>query len=182
MLADLEEFRKNPNINFDYNVNEFLPEEPDEDKTRIRPVTPVHGGTGRGSRTYSERRRVPEPDYPPYEEEEDEPEPRGPRWGMIAGAAGILLFLVVVGVVLYRTLFSGMLSQQGYQVPNLKGQLYEDVIQDSALLKDHFTVVQGEVQEDDSEAGTILDQSRRRAAASAPTRRRSPLPSAPDPR
>lgn len=78
---------------------------------------------------------------------------------MIAGAAGILLFLVVVGVVLYRTLFSGMLSQQGYQVPNLKGQLYEDVIQDSALLKDHFTVVQGEVQEDDSEAGTILDQS-----------------------
>ena len=95
----------------------------------------------------------------PYEEEEDEPEPRGPRWGMIAGAAGILLFLVVVGVVLYRTLFSGMLSQQGYQVPNLKGQLYEDVIQDSALLKDHFTVVQGEVQEDDSEAGTILDQS-----------------------
>ena len=159
MLADLEEFRKNPNINFDYNINEFLPEEPDEDKTRIRPVTPVHGGTGRGSRTYSERRRVPEPDYPPYEEEEDEPEPRGPRWGMIAGAAGILLFLVVVGVVLYRTLFSGMLSQQGYQVPNLKGQLYEDVIQDSALLKDHFTVVQGEVQEDDSEAGTILDQS-----------------------
>ncbi len=113
MLADLEEFRKNPNINFDYNVNEFLPEEPDEDKTRIRPVTPVHGGTGRGSRTYSERRRVPGPDSLPYEEEEDEPEPRGPRWGMIAGAAGILLFLVVVGVVLYRTLFSGMLSQPG---------------------------------------------------------------------
>lgn len=48
MLADLEEFRKNPNINFDYNINEFLPEEPDEDKTRIRPVTPVHGGTGPG--------------------------------------------------------------------------------------------------------------------------------------
>ncbi|MCB6499121.1 Stk1 family PASTA domain-containing Ser/Thr kinase [Colidextribacter sp. 210702-DFI.3.9] len=160
MLADLEEFRKNPNINFDYNVNEFLPEEPDEDKTRIRPVTPIHGGTGRGSRTYSERRRVPGPDSLPYEEEADEPEPRGPRWGMIAGAAGILLFILVVGVVLYRTLFSGMLSQpQGYQVPNLKGQLYEDVIQDSALLKDHFTVVQGEVEEDDSEAGTILDQS-----------------------
>ena len=160
MLADLEEFRKNPNINFDYNVNEFLPEEPDEDKTRIRPVTPIHGGTGRGSRTYSERRRVPGPDSLPYEEEEDEPAPRGPRWGMIAGAAGIMLFIVIVGVVLYRTLFSGMLSQpQGYQVPNLKGQLYEDVIQDSALLKDHFTVVQGEVEEDDSEAGTILDQS-----------------------
>lgn len=102
---------------------------------------------------------------------------------MIAGAAGILLFIVVVGVVLYRTLFSGMLSQpQGYQVPNLKGQLYEDVIQDSALLKDHFTVVQGEVQEDDSEAGTILDQSPAAAAASAPTRRRSPSPSAPGPR
>ena len=51
MLADLEEFRKNPSINFDYDVSEFVPEEPEESAmTQIRtPHTPV-------------RSRVPEPE------------------------------------------------------------------------------------------------------------------------
>ena len=35
MLADLEEFRKNPSINFDYDVSEFVPEEP-ENRPRRR--------------------------------------------------------------------------------------------------------------------------------------------------
>ena len=65
MLADLEEFRKNPSINFDYDVSEFVPEEPEEGAmTQIRtPHTPV-------------RSRVPEPEprrrrYEEPEEEED---------------------------------------------------------------------------------------------------------------
>ena len=67
MLADLEEFRKNPSINFDYDVSEFVPEEPEESAmTQIRtPHTPV-------------RSRVPEPEprrrrYEEPEEEEEEP-------------------------------------------------------------------------------------------------------------
>lgn len=73
MLADLEEFRKNPSINFDYDVSEFVPEEPEEGAmTQIRtPHTPV-------------RSRVPEPEprrrrYEEPEEEEEEPENRPRR-------------------------------------------------------------------------------------------------------
>ena len=59
MLADLEEFRKNPNINFDYSSAEFDPEEElDDDRTQIRPV---HASAGRqedrrGGRRYEEER------------------------------------------------------------------------------------------------------------------------------
>lgn len=45
MLADLEEFRKNPTINFEYNLNEFSvasPEEEDRDKTQIHAVSASH--------------------------------------------------------------------------------------------------------------------------------------------
>lgn len=81
MLADLEEFRKNPSINFDYDVSEFVPEEPEEGAmTQIRtPHTPV-------------RSRVPEPEprrrrYEEPEEEEEEPENR-PRAPGTAGGEG----------------------------------------------------------------------------------------------
>ena len=37
MLADLEEFRKNPDVDFDYDLSEFVPEAADEDRTQIRP-------------------------------------------------------------------------------------------------------------------------------------------------
>ena len=91
MLADLEEFRKNPNINFDYSTSELQGgEELDEDRTQIRPIH-----KGGGSRTGGERRRE-EPSQRRssgrrYEEErgqrrryeedeEDELPRRGPVW------------------------------------------------------------------------------------------------------
>ena len=41
MLADLEEFRKNPNINFDFSPNDFHPEEEEDvDRTQIHTVPP----------------------------------------------------------------------------------------------------------------------------------------------
>lgn len=54
MLADLEEFRKNPTINFEYNLNEFSvasPEEEDRDKTQIHAVrlTSEPGGKTRAA-------------------------------------------------------------------------------------------------------------------------------------
>ena len=51
MLADLEEFRKNPNINFDFSPNDFHPEEEEDvDRTQIHTVPP---------RTSSGRRETP---------------------------------------------------------------------------------------------------------------------------
>lgn len=158
MLTDLEEFRKNPNINFDYSVHEFSPEkEPGEDKTRIRSVTLVHsGGEGRErSRAgYSTGRGSAR-----YEEEEEDDRPGGFPWVMTASVVAILLFVMAVFYFLYRTFFSGMFAPaQMYTVPNLVGQSYEEVLQNTELLQGHFTVVLGETVADDAEAGKILKQ------------------------
>ena len=162
MLADLEEFRKNPNINFEYSLNEFMPEEePDEDKTQIRSA-PVHHSrelprehrsSGRtGGRRHTSRR-----------DEEDEEEDRRPdssRWVIVAAVAAILLFVAGVFFFLYRTLFSGLFTPaQLDTVPNLVGMTYEEVLERSEeLLGDRFTLVQGETVSDDAAEGTIIRQ------------------------
>ena len=158
MLADLEEFRKNPNINFDYNLSEFMPEEePDEEKTQIRTVTHTHShsrershSTSRGSSRPSRR----------YEEEEDLEEDRrsGSPWVVVAAAAGVLVFVALVFMLLYNTIFSDLFSPpQKDTVPNLVGQLYDEVSQNSELLG-RFTVTIGSTVENDAEEGTILEQ------------------------
>ncbi|MEA4932457.1 MAG: Stk1 family PASTA domain-containing Ser/Thr kinase [Lawsonibacter sp.] len=158
MLADLEEFRKNPNINFDYSVNEFSPEkDPGEDKTRIRSVTLVHsGGEGkeRGRTSYSPSR------YPSrYEEEAEDDRRGGSPWVMTASVAAILLFVIAVFYFLYRTFFTGMFAPaETYTVPKLVGQSYDEVSQNTDLLQNHFTVVLGETVADDAEAGKIINQ------------------------
>ena len=156
MLSDLEEFRKNPNINFDYDLHEFLPDEgPDEDKTRIRPVTHIHASGEDYERPRSERsggRHVQR-----YEEDEGERRGGSP-WTIVACVAAVLLFLAGVFYFLFRTFFSGLFAPpQTYEVPPLTGKNYEQVLQDTALLG-RFTVVLGNTVENDAEAGTILNQ------------------------
>lgn len=161
MLADLEEFRKNPNINFDYDIHDFLPEEePDEDKTLVRPVTHMrasgeerersrgaHSGGGRSQR------------YQPVEDlDEDEGRVGSSPWVIVAGVAAVLLFIVGVFYFLQRTFFSGIFTPaETYAVPDLKGKNYEQVLQDPELLG-RFELLLGNTLENDLEAGTILEQ------------------------
>ena len=150
MLADLEEFRKNPSISFDYDVTEFSPElEPDDDKTRPIPGTRVAAGS----------RKQPERRSHRYEEDEDEPA-RGSVWTILLPVAAILLFVAGVFFFLYQTVFSGFFAPpvEKVKVPNLVGGIYETVQQDLNLLGD-FKLVLGETVSDKSAVGTILDQS-----------------------
>lgn len=148
MLADLEEFRKNPNINFDYDISEFAPEKIDEEATRMRT------GVERRSSQPSHRRRTPR-----YEEPDEEPHSGAP-WIMAASVAAVLLFVVGVFYFLFRTIFSDMFTPaQTFKVPQLVGEVYEEVAEDTSLLQDHFTVVVQEQVADDAEPGTIIEQS-----------------------
>ena len=156
MLADLEEFRKNPSINFDYDVSEFVPEEPEEGAmTQIRtPHTPV-------------RSRVPEPEprrrrYEEPEEEEEEPENRprrrdrrrgGTNWPIIAAIVVILAF--VAG--LFYFISSILMPSPDYTIPKLTGYTYEEVLQDPEL-RQEFNIVVGQTVESEEAAGTILRQ------------------------
>ena len=151
MLADLEEFRKNPAINFDYSISDFMPEEePGDDKTQVRPVVPSRVADSPRSRRTAERRAD---DY------EDDYDRGSSPWVIVACVAAVLLFVAGVLYFLLSTFFSDIFAPaETYQVPNLVGKYYEEVVDDQQLLLDHFTVVLQETVENKAEAGTIIKQ------------------------
>lgn len=158
MLADLEEFRKNPSINFDYDQSELTQEEPlDDDRTQIRPVTGTRRTTQREQqprRSGQRRERIVEQD------DEDESHRRGPVWPVVLAVTAVLLFVGLMFFFLWNTVLSGLFAPPAptYPVPNLLGKVYEEVLEDKELLGS-FTVVSGKTVVNDAEPGTILDQS-----------------------
>ncbi len=159
MLTDLEEFRKNPNINFDYNAAEFEPEEElDVDRTQIRHV---HTASSRGTeRRHEEEPRVQRRSrrYEDDEDDLDEPPRRGAIWPVLLAVVAVLLFVCVVAYFLINTVLAGLFSKaETYPVPNLVGQLYEE-IKDNTELLGRFTLVQGDTVTNDADPGTIIDQ------------------------
>lgn len=159
MLTDLEEFRKNPNINFDYNAAEFEPEEElDVDRTQIRHV---HTASSRGTeRRHEEEPRVQRRSrrYEDDEDDLDEPPRRGAIWPVLLAVVAVLLFVCVVSYFLINTVLAGLFSKaETYPVPNLVGQVYEEIKDNSELLG-RFTLIQGDTVTDDADPGTIIDQ------------------------
>ena len=172
MLADLEEFRKNPSINFDYDVSEFVPEEPEEGAmTQIRtPHTPVRS---RVPEPEPRRRRYEEPEEeadageeggePEEEELENRPRRRdrrrgGTNWPIIAAIVVILAFVAGLFYFMYQFFISSILMPSpDYTIPKLTGYTYEEVLQDPEL-RQEFNIVVGQTVESEEAAGTILRQ------------------------
>lgn len=165
MLADLEEFRKNPNINFDYSPSELLPEEEDLERTQIHMTTShgshsSHGTSGRRemNQSRSERserrsRRVEE-----EEDEDEEDERRGPNWPIIGAVAAILVFVAALVFIMFSTVFSGSFQAgETKRVPRVTGLLYSEASEDTDLLGD-FTLEIVQEKESDQPAGTIISQ------------------------
>ena len=164
MLADLEEFRKNPNINFDYSTSDFQPEEEDLERTQIH-MTTSHGshssyGTSgrremnqsRSERPERRSRRVEE------EDEDEEDERRGPNWPIIGAVAAILVFVVALVFIMFSTVFSGSFKAgETKRVPTVTGLLYSEASENTDLLGD-FTLEIVKEEESDKPAGTIINQ------------------------
>ena len=154
MLADLEEFRKNPNISFDYDLLTVVPSEPDEEKTQIRTITPPPGRENLRAEVRRER---------PVRTEEDEEEERDRRGGSMLGrillaVVAVLAFVGVVAYLLYKTFFAGLLAPaKTYEVPSLVGERYETVLSDPDYSE--FQIVLGStVSHDEFKAGEIIRQ------------------------
>ena len=166
MLADLEEFRKNPNINFDYNVSGFQDDEDDVDKTQVLPtaasISRVGSRVREPERVQNRSRSNPPPRRREREEDEEEYDdgPRRPNWPIIGAVAAILVFVVALLYIMFSTAFSGSLGAQtqNIRVPSVTGQLFSEAQANTELLNG-FTLVQGETVESDQPAGTILQQS-----------------------
>ena len=166
MLADLEEFRKNPNINFDYNVSGFQDDEDDVYKTQVLPtaasISRVGSRVREPERVQNRSRSNPPPRRREREEDEEEYDdgPRRPNWPIIGAVAAILVFVVALLYIMFSTAFSGSLGAQtqNIRVPSVTGQLFSEAQANTELLNG-FTLVQGETVESDQPAGTILQQS-----------------------
>ena len=119
MIADLEAFRKNPEVEMKFDLSDLRPEENDEPTRTIRTM-PSH--------TVTIPVHQPERNYPRRERDEDE-EPRrtgsGKR-GVLVGAVTVAAVAVVI--VLFKTIlgsFAPAVVDQ-YQVPDLYNMTIEE--------------------------------------------------------
>ena len=174
MLADLDAFRKNPDIDFGYSDPWVLERQIDEDEpTQIHPAVQLdpeaiqrkreeqaakkkaEGAAGAGGAqqtppvTPTPQQPEPEEDGSDdnYEVEEDGKD--GKRTAVMIGAVvAIILLVCLIFVLLWNMIFSGIFSDGStYEVPNLLGKTYQEAIAaiaDDPDLNSHFTVTVSE--------------------------------------
>ena len=162
MLTDLDEFRKNPAILFDYNVP------PTDAVTRIAKPAPVEEavpkttaeqiekrGSGEGRPAdfqrrdgAPQRRRSNQPSQQSKSAEEEKSN-KITTIAIISCAAVMVLAIIVFLIVLFS---SGTVKK--IEVPNFLGQVYEDLDEYEFAVK-----IDMEIYDDEHEAGVIIGQS-----------------------
>ncbi len=125
MLRDLEEFRKNPSISFDYDLTDLRPPEdgPDEPTRPLtggqpRPVVPA-GKTGKDDRRRIQQETVREELY--------ETKKSSSKIAILSGVLGVLLFLSVVVFIAFR-MVSNLINPgevEMVEVPNFVGKTFD---------------------------------------------------------
>ena len=164
MLADLEEFRKNPSINFEYTQEELFQGGIVDEPTIVRTVEESSAVRRRreheGERSASRRRR--DYDAESEEDEYDDRRERGSVLPIVLAVGAILIFIVGIGYFLWNTIFGGILSDHSEElrVPNLLGMTIEEVKRDISLgrIDGAFVIVQGDTVSSDLPAGQIVNQ------------------------
>lgn len=162
MLADLEEFRKNPNINFDYNVADLkITEEADDlSQERTQPISidAIHNSqrqrTHQANRTADREKRRKDEKANAYDDYDEQ----GPNWPIFAAVIAILAFTIGIMYVFYSSFIQPLLTPTpDYVIPELSGLVYEQVVQDRELLQDFALLIGSEITSEEP-AGTILRQ------------------------
>ena len=163
MLADLEEFRKNPSINFDYTAEELKTAAEEEPVSAEKTQKVTVGALARGNRVQQQEKlldRLPwkRAAKPEQAAEMDDDEGQGEVWPIFVAIAAILLF--VVGVLYFLTGLIRPMFQTtpDYVVPDLVGKTYSEVEQDTELLGE-FSIFLAENVTSEAPEGTILKQS-----------------------
>lgn len=156
MLADLEEFRKNPNINFEYSTADLFPEPGVDEPTRAIPVS-----SSKKAANPVSRREQPDDDYDDEDEDDDAyyRSRRGSGVGpILLGVGALLIFFLGIGYFLWVTFFSGLLEPtEQYTIPQLVGSALTEVQLDSSITNT-FTIQLGDTVYSDAPAGQIVSQ------------------------
>lgn len=163
MLTDLEEFRKNPNINFEYTKDDLTP---GDEPTRPVPVGPIYAKDDhrREEPRREERRREAPPQPRDRAGRDDDMDyydnRRGPVWPILLAVGAIVAFIAGIIWFLWSSFFSDIVNPEtmSFPVPDLQGMTLTEIRQDSNIT-DRFEIVEGEfVPSEEFEAGQVVDQ------------------------
>ena len=158
MIADLEDFRKNPNISLDFTMMDLRPEEPEEPTQPIRTYdrtlhpTPKNREREREPERVRERRRDYEDDYEP-------PHRGGAGVKVLVGVAIVLA--LALAAVLFKMVSESIREQnvapETYTVPLVLGYTPEQAAE-LPDVKDIFTLKEMGSEFSDEPVGTIVRQ------------------------
>ncbi len=153
MYRDLEEFRKNPDILFNYNLNDFdiAPEE-EEPTKKLPPVNPgaviskpsYENGKSRKKESTMSKNRVRQ----------------SRSVAMLVAVLAVLLFTGGLFYFLWRTVIGPLLNPESNSVeaPSLEGKMIEEVLSNDEYKENFIIVESSESVYHSSPAGTIIDQ------------------------
>lgn len=167
MLADLEEFRKNPSINFDYTPADLATEDGEEPTHVIganSPHTvrqqPPRRPRDEGQQNQPARRRTRQPEESYYDDEGYDR--GGSRLPMVLAVAAIIIFLAGMGYFLWVSFFSGLIGGaqpvKNYNVPLLTGQTVTEAQTRADVIEAQFQIVEGGTMDSNLPAGQIAAQ------------------------
>lgn len=159
MLADLEEFRKNPSISFDYTPEDLSAGEGDE-PTRVLGANSAQVVTPQPVHTKEQPSKPKKPERREEDEEDDYYDEGGGGKRIAVIVVALLLCLAGIGYFLWVTVFSGMTQAQTYPVPDLRGYTLAEAQALPAVVDNGFTIVEGKsVADANVPAGKIVSQS-----------------------
>ena len=177
MLADLEEFRKNPSINFDYTSADLLVTDGDEPTQVLgantpHSVRPQPAHTAKYASDEAESRPYKRQGRPERDNDYDDYSDHGSRLPIILAIAAVAIFLVGIGVFLFVSFFSGLgiTGDTVYNVPSLYNMTIAEAQAMDEVVEAQFQIVQGNTVASDLPAGSIVNQtpeSGRNASAGA---------------
>lgn len=154
MLVDLEEFRKNPSINFDYPPADLLSQGGGTDE----PTQIIDPARRNGSGRVQERRRARQEPEEVRESDSHRRKKQGGGMSVPLAVASILVFIVGIGVLFWVAFFSNTFQQDNsHSVPNIVGMTVEDARSDPRV-EGIFTIVEGGSVPSTTEAGIIISQ------------------------
>lgn len=147
MLADLEEFRRNPNCVFDFSRRDEL----DIGAVLREPVTPRARTSAARAAAAAAQKQKPQQPKPPEKS-------RGGRVALIAGIVCLVAAFLAIGYFLYSYFFSDLFSKTEEDiVPNFIGQYYESI--DESQYPNFIIEISEWKPSENYEYGYVIDQS-----------------------
>ncbi len=160
MLADLEEFRKNPNINFDFTPDDLLAAEGDEPTHVLGANTPHTVRTQPVHEDTITRRRPHREGYDGgyYEEERGGIDLRS-KIPVILAVCAIAVFVIGICYFLYTSFFGEILAEpREIPAPSLVGMTVEDARQLDTVTAYRLVIQEGGSAYSTYPAGQIMEQ------------------------